>query len=102
MLKEAVGCLGVDLPLADFVGEAPDQAFLTGVTSGRVVNTVTIDGAPYDHLFLSQPPGLELELWLSKNEQSLPRRLIVTAIVAGPTQLDRRASERATLGTVCA
>jgi hypothetical protein len=78
MLKEAVGRLGVDFPLADFLGEAPNKAFLTGVTGGRVVNTVTIDGAPYDHLFFFQPPGIELELWLSKNEQSLPRRLIVT------------------------
>src|SRR6516164_6317710 len=78
MMKEAIGRLGVDFPLADFLSEAPNKAFLTGVTSGRVVNTVTIDGAPYDHLFFSQPPGIELELWLSKNEQSLPRRLIVT------------------------
>jgi len=78
MLKEVVGRLGVDFPLADFLTEAPNKAFLTGVTSGRVVNTVTIDGAPYDHLFFSQPPGIELELWLSKNEQSLPARLIVT------------------------
>ena len=78
MLKEAVGRLGVDLPLADFLTEAPNKAFLTGVTSGRVVNTVTIDGAPYDHLFFSQPPGIELELWLPKSEQAPPRRLIVT------------------------
>jgi hypothetical protein len=78
MLNEAVGRLGLDFPLADFLSEAPNKAFLSGVTSGRVVNTVTIDGAPYDHLFFSQPPGIELELWLSKNEQALPRRLIVT------------------------
>jgi hypothetical protein len=78
LLKEAVGRLGVDFPLADFLGEAADKAFLTGVTAGRVVNTVMIDGAPYDHLFFFQPPGIELELWLSKNEQALPRRLIVT------------------------
>ena len=78
MMKEAVGRLGVDFPLADFLSEAPNKAFLTGVTSGRIVDTVTIDGAPYDHLFFSQPPGIELELWLSKSEQSVPRRLIVT------------------------
>jgi len=78
MMKEAVGRLGIDFPLADFLSEAPNKAFLTGVTSGRVVGTVTIDGAPYDHLFFSQPPGIELELWLSKDEKSLPRRLIVT------------------------
>ena len=78
MLKEAVGRLGVDFPLADFLSEAPNKAFLSGVTSGRVVNTVTIDGAPYDHLFFSQPPGVGLELWLAKSEQALPARLIVT------------------------
>jgi hypothetical protein len=78
MLKEAVGRLGIDFPLADFLSEAPNKAFLTGVTSGRVVDTVTIDGAPYEHLFFSQPPGIELELWLSKDAKSLPRRLIVT------------------------
>ena len=78
MMKEAIGRLGVDFPLADFLSEAPNKAFLTGVTSGRVVNTVTIDGAPYDHLFFSQPPGIELELWLAKNEPAVPRWLIVT------------------------
>jgi len=78
MLKEAVGRYGVDFPLADFLSEAPNKAFLTGVTSGRVVNTVTIDGVPYDHLMFSQPPKIVLELWLPKGEQVLPRRLIVT------------------------
>lgn len=78
MLKEAVGRLGVDFPLADFFTEAPAKAFLTGVTEGRVVSTVTIDGTPSLHLFFMQPPGIELELWVEKNEQSLPRRLIVT------------------------
>ncbi len=71
VLKEAVGRLGVDFPLADFLSEAPNKAFLTGVTQGRVVNTVMIDGAPYLHLLFRQPPGIELELWLSKNDQSL-------------------------------
>jgi hypothetical protein len=78
MLKEAVGRLGVDFPLADFLSAAPNKAFLTGVTAGRVVNTVTIDGMPYLHLFFDQPPGIELELWLSKDDQALPSRLIVT------------------------
>jgi hypothetical protein len=78
MLKDAVGRHGLNFPLADFLSEAPDRAFLSGVTSGRVVNTVTIDGAPHDHLYFFQPPGIELELWLPKAEQALPRRLIVT------------------------
>jgi hypothetical protein len=78
MMKEAMGRLGVDFPLADFLTEAPDKAFLAGISAGRVVDTVTIDGSPYLHLFFSQPPGIELELWLAKDNQSLPRRLIVT------------------------
>ena len=78
MLKEAVGRLGIDFPLADFLTEDPDKAFLTGVTEGTVVNTVTIDGVPCLHMFFSQPPGIELELWVEKNDKSLPRRLIVT------------------------
>jgi hypothetical protein len=78
MMKEAMGRLGVDFPLADLLTNAPAKSFLAGVTSGRVVNTVTIDGVPCLHLFFSQPPGLNVELWVEKNEQSLPRRLIVT------------------------
>jgi hypothetical protein len=78
MLKQVVGRLGVDFPLADFLTEAPAKAFLTGVTAGQSVGMVTIDGAPYLHLVFSQPPGIELELWVENNEQSLPRRLIVT------------------------
>jgi hypothetical protein len=78
LLKEAVGRLGVDFPLADFLSSAPNKAFLTGVTSGQVIDSVTIDGAPYLHLIFAQPPGIELELWVAKDQQSLPRRLIVT------------------------
>jgi hypothetical protein len=78
MMKEAMGRLGVDFPLADFLTEAPDKAFLTDVTSGRVIDTVMIDGSPYLHLFFTQPPGIELELWPAKDNQSLPRRLVVT------------------------
>lgn len=78
MLKEATGRFGVDFPLADFLTDEPAKAILSGVTTGRVVNTVTIDGTPCLHLFFSQPPGIELELWLEKNDKALPRRLIVT------------------------
>lgn len=78
MMKVAMGRLGVDFPLADFLTDDPNKAFLSGVTAGQVVNTVTIDGTPCLHLFFSQPPGIELELWLEKNDRSLPRRLIVT------------------------
>ncbi len=78
MMHVVVGHFGVDFPLADFLTEAPQKAFLLGVTAGRQVNTVTIDGVPCRHLVFSQPPKIELELWVEDNEQSLPRRLIVT------------------------
>ena len=78
MLKEVMGRLGVDFPLADFLTDNPGKSFLFGVTSGKEVNTVMIDGVPCRHLLFIQPPGIELELWVEKNERSLPRRLIVT------------------------
>jgi len=78
MMKEAMGRLGVDFPLADFLTDDPGKSFLSGVTQGEVVNTVTIDGVACLHMFFVQPPGIELELWLAKNDQSLPLRLIVT------------------------
>ena len=78
MLYYVMNKYGVDMPLADFLSKAPNKSFLTGVTSGKVINTVMIDGSEYLHMFFSQPPGLELELWVAKDGQSLPRRLIVT------------------------
>jgi hypothetical protein len=78
MMKEAMGRLGVDFPLADFLTEAPARAFLSGVTQGDIVNTVSINGTPSLHMFFLQPPGIELELWAEKNKEALPQRLIVT------------------------
>ncbi len=78
MMQVVIGHFGVDFPLADFLTEAPDKAFLMGVTAGRDVGPAVIDGVSCQHLVFSQPPGIELELWLEANEQSLPRRLIVT------------------------
>ena len=78
MMRVAMGRLGVDFPLADLLTEAPDKAFLSGVVSGRVVDAVTIDGTPGLHLFFTQPPDIDLELWLDDNERALPRRLIVS------------------------
>jgi hypothetical protein len=78
MMKEAMGRLGIDFPLADFLSDMPDKAFLSGVTSGEVVGTVMIDGSPTLHMFFQQPRGMELELWVDKNPPSVPRRLIVT------------------------
>src|SRR5262249_22676171 len=61
MMKEAMGRLGVDFPLADFLTEAPNKARLAGVTSESVIYTVTSDGPPDRHLFVAQPPDIERE-----------------------------------------
>ena len=76
MMHVVMGRFGLDFPLADFLTDAPDKAFLQGVSSGRVVNKVTIDGTPCLHLVFSQPPGIELELWLEA-DRGVPRRLMV-------------------------
>jgi hypothetical protein len=78
MMQVVMGHFGVDFPLADFLTSDPGQSMLSGVTGGEEVNTVTIDGVACQHLLLTQPPGMSLELWLENNDQSLPRRLIVT------------------------
>ncbi len=78
MLHVVVGRFGVDFPLADFLTDAPDKAFLMGVTAGREVGMAMIDGVLCRHLVFSQPPGIGLELWLEANDASLPRRLIVS------------------------
>ena len=77
-LEDIASRLHVNFPLADFLTNDPGKAFLSGVTSGREVNTVTIDGTPCRHFYFSQAGGIELELWLSKNAPAVPRRLIVT------------------------
>jgi hypothetical protein len=78
MLDAVMGKLDIDFPLADFLTTTPDKSFLSGVTSGRQVNTVTIGGVPCRHLLFTQPPKTEIELWIEDNDKALPRRLIVT------------------------
>jgi hypothetical protein len=78
MLKEAEKRIGFDFPLEDFLSQTADQALLSGVTEGKIVNQVTIDGAQANHLTLFQPPGLELELWLAADDKALPKRLFIT------------------------
>jgi hypothetical protein len=78
VLRDASDRLGMDFPLADLLANDPAEAFLHGVIAGQVVGTVTVDGVPCLHMIFIQPPGIELELWAEKNEQAVPRRLIVT------------------------
>jgi hypothetical protein len=77
MLHEAVGKLGIDFPIADLLTDDPAKSVMSGVTAGHEVGTVMIDGVECRHLLFIQP-DIALELWVEKNEQALPRRLIVT------------------------
>jgi hypothetical protein len=70
--------LDIDFPLADLLSSEPDKSVLLGVTSGKEVNVVTIDGVQCRHLLLTESPGVEIELWVEKNDRALPRRVIIT------------------------
>jgi hypothetical protein len=70
--------LNPDFPLVDFFTEAPDKSFLSGVTAGWQVGTNKVDGVECRHLFFSQRGGIDLELWVEKNDAAVPHRLIVT------------------------
>src|SRR5690348_250220 len=78
VMEEVSDRLHIDFPLADFLASDPAKSFLTGVTSGKEVDTVKIDGTPCRHLFFTQSGGTELELWVENNDRALPRRLVVT------------------------
>lgn len=78
MINEVVGKLDVDMPLADFLADNPNQALLTGVQAGQSLGTVMIDGRAHEHILFSQPPGIFLELWVAKDDPVVPRRLIAT------------------------
>ena len=75
---ERVEQLNADFPLVDFFTEAPDKSFLSGVTAGWQVGTNKVDGVECRHLFFSQRDGIDLELWVEKNDAAVPHRLIVT------------------------
>jgi hypothetical protein len=77
-LDEMLDKLNIDFPLVDFFSDAPDKSFLSGVTAGWQVGTARVDGVECRHLFFSQRGGIELELWVEKNDAAIPHRLIVT------------------------
>jgi hypothetical protein len=78
MMKEVIGRLHIDFPLADLLTNDPAKSFLAGVATGEWVGNVVIDGASCSHLFFTQPPGIEIELWTENAAPVVPRRLIVT------------------------
>ncbi len=78
MLDYAETRLEVDFVLSDFLSDDPAKSVLSGLTYGGQVGTAIIDGVRCRHFFFNQEPDVDLELWLEDNEQSLPRRVIMT------------------------
>ena len=78
MLDEVSDRVGIEFPLTDFMSNDPAKSFLTGVISGKEVDTDKIDGIPCRHLFFTQSGAIELELWLEDNVRAIPHRLVVT------------------------
>jgi len=77
-LNEVFDKLKVDFPLVEFFADSPDRAFLNGVIAGWQVGTANVDGVECRYLFFSRTPDIDLELWVQKNSEAIPRRLIVT------------------------
>lgn len=77
-LSEVLDKLNADFPLVDFFSDAPDKSFLSGVTAGWQVGVNKVDGVECRHLFFSQRGGIDLELWVEKNDAAIPHRLIAT------------------------
>ena len=78
MLDEISERVGIEFPLADLMNSDPAQSFLTGVISGKEVDTDKVDGSPCRHLFFTQSGAIELELWVENNNRAVPRRLVIT------------------------
>jgi hypothetical protein len=72
MMGTVADHLDVDFPLADLLSAAPDKSVLLGVTSGREVDSETIDGVQCRHLLLTESPGVEVGLWVEKNDRHFP------------------------------
>jgi len=75
---ETVQELNPDFPLVDFFTEAPDKSFLSGVTAGWQVGTNKLTASSAGICFSPKGVGVDLELWVEKNDAAIPHRLIVT------------------------
>lgn len=77
-LNEVVDKIDVDFPLNGFFTNSPDEALLSDAIAAWQVGTANIDGVECRHLFFHQKSGIDLELWVEKNNAATPHRLIVT------------------------
>ncbi|MEK1933760.1 MAG: DUF2092 domain-containing protein, partial [Pararhizobium sp.] len=77
-LDEVADKLDLDFPLGVLFAESPDEVLLGDAMAAWQVGTADIDGVECRHLLFSQKSGIDVELWVEKNDAATPRRLIVT------------------------
>ncbi|MDL2400307.1 DUF2092 domain-containing protein [Rhizobium mayense] len=77
-LNEIEDKLDLDFPLAVLFAGSPDEVLLDDTMAARQVGTATVDGIECRHLLFSQKSGIDVELWVEKNDAATPHRLVVT------------------------
>ena len=77
-LDEVADKLDIDFPLGALFAASPDRILLGDAMAASQVGTANLDGVECRHLFFSQKSGIDLELWVEKNDAATPHRLIVT------------------------
>jgi hypothetical protein len=69
--------LGVPIPLRDFLAPDPAAVLTQGLVAARYGGEATIAGLPCDHLAF-RTDAVDYQVWISRGEQPLPRRLVIT------------------------
>ena len=77
-LDEIGDKLDLDFPLAVLFAGSPDEVLLDDTMAAWQVGTATVDGIECRHLLFSQKSGIDVELWVEKNDAAKPHRLVVT------------------------
>ncbi len=76
MLDALAERYGAALPVADLFYTSPEKALLSATTTGGYAGRETLDDIACDHLAF-QDTGVDWEIWLPVEGDSLPRRLKV-------------------------
>ncbi|PZM15771.1 DUF2092 domain-containing protein [Rhizobium tubonense] len=77
-LDEVTNKLDLDFPLGVLFTDSPDKVLMGDAMAAWQVGTAIVDGVECRHLLFSQKSGIDVELWVEKNDAATPRRLIVT------------------------
>lgn len=82
--------LGFNLPISDLVQKDVFPLLIQDVILAKVVGTTYIDGIKCDHLLFSRP-GVDFQLWVSKDSNPLPLKYVVTDTATfGPLSISTR------------